>query len=222
MSLRVRRGDWGRPGDPGVSRLDLEQQWGPFSARAGESPSGGAQPGSWGTPKPASLSGHCSALRPRLVQLRGCLMERASGSPRAWLGGGRKCSEPGQGGRNVSDAEPARPLLTHCCTGLSTQPAPAPAQLSAWGLGVGDGAPWVLPGRRALGQDFQRRLSAGAVSSGCAGPRQEDGQDGPKPGCDFSLASWPRMPPQSCFLFGDLKRPAREVTVEGVRRSRRA
>lgn len=53
------------------------------------------------------------------------------------------------------------------------------------------------PGRRALGQNFQRRLPAGAVSGGCAGDGggQGDGQDGPKPGCDFSWASWPRMAP---------------------------
>lgn len=59
---------------------------------------------------------------------------------------------------------------------------------------------------------------AGVVSCGRAGLRQGDGQDGPKPGCDFSLASWPQMLPQSCFLFGGLERPAREVAVEGVRR----
>lgn len=63
---------------------------------------------------------------------------------------------------------------------------------------------------------------AGVASCGRARLRQGDGQDGPKPGCDFSLASRPRILPRSCFLFGGLERPAREVTVEGVRRGRRA
>lgn len=190
MSPRVRRGDWGRPGDPGASRLDPEQQWGPFSARAGESPFGGAQPGSWGTPMPASLSGHCSALRPGLVQLRAARW-RASGSPRAWLGGGRKCSEPGQEcERCGACTPPPDPLLLG-----PLHAACPPSTVLSLGSGVGDRAPWAPPGRRALGQDFQRRLSAAVVSSGRAGWRQGDGQDGPKPGCDFSLASWPQMPP---------------------------
>ena len=38
LAPRLGRGD---PGHPGVSRLDPEQQWGPFSAWAGESPYGG-------------------------------------------------------------------------------------------------------------------------------------------------------------------------------------
>lgn len=40
LAPRLGRGD---PGHPGVSRLDSEQQWGPFSARAGESPYGGCR-----------------------------------------------------------------------------------------------------------------------------------------------------------------------------------
>lgn len=51
---RARRGDFWAPDTPGVRRLDPERQWGPFFARAGESPSGGAQPRPWGTPMPAS------------------------------------------------------------------------------------------------------------------------------------------------------------------------
>lgn len=56
-----------------------------------------------------------SAVRPGLVQLRAARLG-ARGSLRAWLGGGRKCSEPGQGARNVSyalglPAPPPDPLL---------------------------------------------------------------------------------------------------------------
>lgn len=93
---------------------------GPFSARAGESPSGGAQPGSQGTPMPASLV-IGRAGRPGLVRLwdgpaGSCGSRGSRGSQRAWLGSYRKCSEPGQGARNVSNALSClQPLQTHCC-----------------------------------------------------------------------------------------------------------
>ena len=74
---RVRRWDLGHPSDPVESRLDPEQQWGPFSARAGESPSGGAQPGSLGTPMPASLSGQGLSCETGACPALGC----PAGSP---------------------------------------------------------------------------------------------------------------------------------------------
>lgn len=112
---RVRRGDLGHPSDPVESRLDPEQQWGPFFARAGESPSGGHSPAPRVPPCQLLCLVKGSAVRPGLVQLWAAQLG-ACGSLRAWLGGGRKCLEPEQGARNVSNAlglcaPPPDPLL---------------------------------------------------------------------------------------------------------------
>lgn len=68
--------------DPLVTLVQAGTGWtlnnnGGLFVRAGESPSGGAQPGCRGTPMPASLSGHCLSCETRACPAPGC----PAGSP---------------------------------------------------------------------------------------------------------------------------------------------